>query len=200
MITIPFVIVLIVFAVYQGKWIRKNNVKLYVMFTALSIISFLTRTKIPITEPFTQGYLGLSFLYVVMIAGAIENKSSIRKSILGVRREYSIIGFILISSHSLKYLSEFLLGDIRFEWFGVIPYVIMIPLFITSFMVIRRKLTLSTWKYIQKYAYVVYILIFIHLIVVAELPNLAVYILLFTPYILLKSIKEIKKYKNRNIL
>lgn len=198
MITIPFIIVFSVLAFFQGKFIRKHNVVLYILFTILSIGSFITRYKIPFTEPFNQGYIGLSFLYIVMMAGALNDSSSLRKKLMGVRREYSIIGFILITPHGLKYLIEFLQGDIRFEWLGVIPYVIMIPLFITSFMIIRKRFTFQTWKNIQKFAYLVYILIFIHLIIVAEIPNLAVYIVLFVPYIILKLVKEFKRYKLKN--
>jgi DMSO/TMAO reductase YedYZ heme-binding membrane subunit len=195
MIAIIFVIVFTVAAVFQGKFIRKHNTKLYALFTILSIAAFITRYNLPITEPFVQGYLGFSFLYIVMVAGALKKGSTLRKKLMGVRREYSIIGFIIMSSHGLKYLIEFLRGDIRFEWLGVIPYVIMIPLFITSFMFVRKKFTIQTWKKIQQFAYIVYIFIFVHLIIVAELPNLAVYIVLFVPYIVIKPVKEFKKHQ-----
>jgi DMSO/TMAO reductase YedYZ heme-binding membrane subunit len=196
MITIPFIIILTILAVYQGKNIRKHNIKIYIAATIITIIAFLLRYKVPITEPLTQGYLGFSFLYIVMFAGALKNKSPLNKKLMGVRREYSIIGFILLSTHSLKYIIEFLKGDIRFEWFGVIPYAIMLPLFITSFMVFRKKFTFTTWKKIQQFAYIAYILIFVHLIIVAEVPNLIVYIILFTPYIILKLYKEIHIFKS----
>ncbi len=198
MITIPFIIVFALLAVYQGRFIRKHNTKLYIIATVLSVVTFVLRYKVPITEPFTQGYLGLAFLYLVMLAGALQDKSMLRKKIIGVRREYSIIGFIFVSPHGLKYLLEFLMGDRGFEWLGVIPYVIMIPLFITSFMIVRKKFTFKNWKKIQTFAYIVYILIFIHLLLVAEMPNLLVYIVIFTPYIGMKLYKEIIKYKKKD--
>lgn len=192
MIVIPFVIILTALAYFRGSFIRKHNVKLYLALTLIAVFTFITRYRIPITEPFTQGYLGLSFLYLVMITGALNSRFKISKKLLGVRKEYSIIGFVLVSPHGLKYLLEFLKGDIKFEWFGILPYVIMIPLFITSFMVIRKKMSPVFWKNLQKNAYIVYLLIFVHLILVAELPNLAVYIVLFVPYITLKIVKEYK--------
>ena len=198
MITIPFIIILLVLAIYLGKSIRKHNLKLYIGATILSIVVFILRYKAPVTEPFNQGYLGLAFLYLVMITGALKNKSNLNKKLVSVRREYSIIGFIFITPHGLKYLIEFLNGVRAFEWLGVIPYVIMIPLFITSFMVIRKKFTFSTWKKLQRFAYIAYNLIFVHLIIVAEMPNLAVYIVLFTPYIILKLKKEYMIYKTKN--
>jgi len=194
MITVPFIIVLTVLAVNFGKLIRKQNVKLYIGFFVLAVLSFILRYKLPFTEPINQGYLGFSFLYIVMFTGALKKKSKLRIKFMSIRREYSIIGFILLTPHSLKYLFEFFNKEIRFEWFGVIPYLIMLPLFITSFMVIRKRMTQRTWVNIQRYAYIAYILIFIHLIIVAEFPNLAVYIVLFVPYIILKLFIEITSY------
>lgn len=197
MITIPFIVVLTIIAYFKGNVIRKHNTKFYIGAVVFGIITFILRYKLPITEPFTQGYLGLSFLYIVMMNGALKKGSSLYKKMMGVRREYSIIGFIFVTPHGLKYLIEFLQNTRSFEWLGVIPYVIMIPLFITSFVAIRRKMKNATWKKLQQFAYIVYILIFVHLILVAKMPNLLVYFVLFVPYIVLKLHKEIKLFRTK---
>lgn len=193
MITIPFILVFGLLGYKFGNKIRKHNKKIYITVTILALLIFVMRDKFKFAEPFIQGYLGLSFLYIVMFTGALKDKSKLSKKFMGIRREYSIIGFIFLSAHALNYVLQFLSGDIRFEWFGVIPYVIMLPLFITSFMIFRKKFTYTAWKKLQSFAYIAYILIFVHLIIVAEMPNLAVYIVLFVPYIVLKLMKEIKK-------
>ena len=198
MIVVVFVILLSLGAVYYSKFIRKHNLKIYIGVTILSILIFLQRDKMPISEPFVQGYLGLAFLYIVMITGILKNKSKLKISFMSIRREYSIIGFIFLTPHALKYLIEYFNGEVRFEWFGVIPFAIMVPLFITSFMVIRKKFTFRTWKRIQRYSYIAYILIFIHLLLVAEMPSLLVYLVLFTPYIIMKPIIEYKKIVSKN--
>lgn len=196
MITIPFALLLTAFAYFKGNVVRKHNVIFYIGAIILATITFLLRYKVKITEPFTQGYLGLAFLYIVMMTGALKKKSTLYKKLMGVRREYSIIGFIFVSFHGLKYLIEFLQNARHFEWLGVIPYVIMLPLFITSFMVVRRKFTFTTWKKIQQFAYIAYILIFVHLIIVASnVQNFIVYFVLFVPYIVLKLHKEFKLRK-----
>lgn len=195
MITIPFIVILTVLAYFKGKFIRKHNLKLYIGATILAVIAFILRYKVPVTEPFTQGYLGFSFLFIVMFQGALQNKSNLYKKLAGVRREYSIIGFILLTTHSSKYLIEFLKGEIRFEWLGVIPFTIMLPLFIMSFMIVRKKFTFPVWKKIQRFAYIAYIFIFVHLIIVSELPNLLVYLILFIPYIILKLLKEYHSFR-----
>jgi len=198
MITILFVLLLTAFAYYKGNVVRKHNIKFYIGAVILAAIAFILRYKVKITEPFTQGYLGLAFLYIVMVTGALKNKSTLYKKLMGVRREYSIIGFIFVSFHGLKYLIEYLDKARDLEWLGVIPYVIMLPLFITSFMVVRRKFTFTTWKKIQQFAYIAYILIFVHLILVASnITNFIVYFVLFVPYIILKLYKEYKRIKQK---
>ena len=198
MITLPLAIIFVLLAVYASKFIRKNNIKLYIGFTIVTTIAFLLDGKFPLSEPFTQGYLGLSLLYVVMLTGALKKKSKLHIKLMSVRREYSILGFIILSAHATKYLLEWIQGDIRFEWLGVIPFVIMIPLFITSFMVIRKKFTYTTWKKIQSFAYIVYILMFVHLILVYTTKiNLIVFILMFSVYFVLKTKKELTLYLDK---
>ena len=199
MITLAFIIIFIILALNFDKGIRKNRIILYIIATILATVALMFNGKHPITEPFNQGYLGLGLLYIVMITGVLKNKTKLHKKLLGVRREYSIIGFIFVSSHAFKYLLEFLTGDISLDWYGTIAYVIMIPLFIMSFKLIRNKFKYKLWKNIQKLAYITYFLMFLHLVLEAKMPNLILYIVLFVPYIILKIIKEYKSYKlNKN--
>ncbi len=199
MIVVPFVIIFTLLAFYQGKFIRKHNVKFYIGASILSVIAFLIADKVKIVEPFIQGYFGLSLLYIVMVTGALNKKSKLSSKLAGVRREYSIIGFILLTPHSLNYFIEFLSDITKIqEWLGIVAYAIMVPLFITSFMVFRKKFTFKGWKKLQRWAYLSYILIFLHLILVAKMPNLVIYIVLFTPYIYFKIVKELKIYKKKN--
>ncbi|KFZ26672.1 MAG: Sulfoxide reductase heme-binding subunit YedZ [Candidatus Izimaplasma bacterium HR2] len=198
MIVVIFVALLTLLAVYKGKWVRNQNLKLYIGATVLAIIAFLLEDKVKIFEPFVQGFLGLSFFYIVMMTGALKKKSKLRIKFAGIRREYSILGFIFITPHALKYFVEYLNGEIALEWWGVATYLVMLPLFITSFMVIRKKMSRNAWVYLQKLAYVSYITLFIHLILNASnTPNLVVYLLLFVPYISMKIYREILEYTSK---
>lgn len=198
MIVVIFVALLTLLAVYKGKWVRNQNLKLYIGATVLAIIAFLLEDKVKLFEPFVQGFLGLSFFYIVMMTGALKKKSKLRIKFAGIRREYSILGFILITPHALKYFVEYLDGEIALEWWGVATYLVMLPLFITSFMVIRKKMSRNAWVYIQKLAYVSYITLFIHLILNASNPiNLVVYLALFVPYISMKIYRETLEYTSK---
>ena len=183
MIVLAFLIILTILAFFADKFIRKHNVKIYIVATIISILAFILQDK-AFTTPIMQGFLGLSFFYIVMITGAIDKKYKIKAKFLGLRREYSIIGFIVIAPHALKYTLQGLNGTIALEWFGM-----------TSFLKIRRKMKAKTWNSIQSAAYIIYILLFIHLILNYTLKiNLILYLVIFIFYFVMKMIYEIKKY------
>ncbi len=197
MIVIPFLIVFVLLAIYKGQWVRKHNVKLYIIAVVLAIVTYFMIDKVKIVEPFIQGYLGLSLLYIVMFTGALKDKSKLKIKFVSVRREYSILGFIFISTHGIRYYLEYFGNSPAIErLLGVVAFLIMVPLFVTSFMKIRKKMSRKSWVNLQRLAYVVYVLIFIHILLMASMPNLLVYIVLFVPYFILKVTKEVKKYKS----
>lgn len=197
MITLPIIILLLLGAVYKSTYIRKHNVTIYLIATIITIVGFFF-LKVPILTPLRQGAIGFATFYVVMLAGALPTKHKLRIAIMKVRMEYSIIGFLLISPHAMYYFIEYLTGEIAIPILGIIAYGIMIPLFITSFKIVRKKMTPSGWKSLQRFAYIVYIGLFVHLILQAEMPNLAVYILLFGFYIPAKLYYELKQYQRKH--
>lgn len=195
MIVLVFLILLTVLAYFAGKFIRKHNVKIYMVAAIVSVLAFIFKDK-AFTTPIMQGFLGLSFFYIVMITGAIDKKYKIKAKFSGLRREYSIIGFIVITPHALNYMLQGLNGTIDLEWFGIISFVLMIPLFVTSFLTIRKKMKAKTWNLIQSAAYIIYLLLFVHLILnYTQKINLILYLVIFIFYFVMKAIYEIKKYK-----
>jgi DMSO/TMAO reductase YedYZ heme-binding membrane subunit len=193
MIALIFVVLLGIAGLFFGKFIRKYRFILYIVMTVLSIVSFVFQ-DITITTPIMQGFLGLSLFYIVMLTGALKSKSRLRNQWVGVRREYSILGFIAIAPHALKYTLQWLTGERTFVIFGSIAFFLMIPLFITSFVSIRKKMKAKTWNLIQSAAYLIYLALFIHLILnYTKIINLVLYLVLFVTYIVMKTIYEVKK-------
>lgn len=138
------------------------------------------------------GILGYSFFLTVMLVGVFPNKSIISRSVKRNRGVFSILGFILISPHAFGHIFG-LTGDINL-W-GVAAYVIMVPLTITSFRVIRKEIDPKDWFKIHKAAYAVYLLLFVHLLFVAyETEDKVIYAVLLALYINNKLIKELKKW------
>lgn len=167
---------------------------------ALLVIAALATafSEFPLFKPFYQGFVGLALFYVVMITGALSLKTNLRKKLNGVRKEYSIYGFIALSPHALKFVWAWIQGTETFEWWGVLSFAIMIPLFVTSFYIIRKKMTPKGWKQLQSLAYLSYGLLFIHLIMrYTETVNLVVYLAMFVPYIGLKLHYEWNKLRSK---
>ena len=199
MISLIFILLFIFVAYKYTSFIRNKSISLFTGIAILSTIAFLI-PDMPIFKPFIQGYLGFAFLYVVMMTGALPKKSKIRIKLMQVRKEYSILGFIAITPHALNYLWQYIEGSIALPIYGVIAYVIMIPLFITSFSLIRKMFKFKTWKNIQRFAYIVYVLIIIHLLVnstTIEKINIILYVVLFIIYFIMKSIYVFSLYKKK---
>ena len=187
----PIVIsILMALAYYLAPQILKYRKQLYVgvWFVLAAIIAL--RGK-PFVTPFEKGIVGFAFFYVVMITGALNPSWKLRKKLRSVRAPYSILGFVLLMSHPLNYVAEVLSKQRDIPYFGVAAFLIMVPLFITSYMAIRKKMKAQTWVKLQRWAYPVYALMLIHLLVNASSPqNRIVAILLFVPYIGMKVHKE----------
>ena len=187
----PIIIgLLMVLAYYFAPQILKYRKQLYmgVWFVLAAIIAL--RGK-PFVTPFVKGFVGFAFFYVVMITGALNPSWKLTKKLRSVRAPYSILGFVLLMSHPLNYVVEVLSKQRDIPYFGVAAFLIMVPLFITSYMAIRKKMKAQTWVKLQRWAYPVCALMLIHLLVNASSPqNRIVAILLFVPYIGLKIHKE----------
>lgn len=194
MIVVVFLVLLTLLALYASPFVRKHNVKIYIIATIVSVLVYIMKDK-AFAAPFIQGFLGLSFFYIVMMAGALPKKNQLRKKFMGIRREYSITGFIVVMPHAVLYILEWIDGTTPIEWFGFIAFVIMVPLFITSFQKIRKMMKFKNWRLLQSTAYIVYILLFIHLILnYTKTINLVLYLVMFTAYFALKGYYEYSKY------
>lgn len=137
-----------------------------------------------------KGIIGYGFIVVVMFVGVLPNKWTLTRNIKMNRGIYSILAFILISPHAMLRVFG-IIGSINL--FGIAAYVIMIPLTIVSFKIIRKEIEPKDWLNIQKAAYGIYVVLFIHLIYVAGYPDKIVYAVLLTLYVNNKLIKEFRR-------
>lgn len=136
------------------------------------------------------GLLGYSFLFVVMMVGVLPNKLTLTRNIKRNRGMFSILAFIFISSHAyMNLFTEF--GVLNL--YGLAAYMIMVPLTLISFRIVRKEIPPKDWFRIQKAAYVIYGILFIHIFLVSANENKIVYAVFAALYINNKLIKEFKK-------
>lgn len=109
---------------------------------------------------FNSGQVALSLLILVMLTGAFHKTSKIRKTLELARGEIAVIAFILLIPHALKNSNLALSG---YNPTGIIAYIIIIPLVITTFMFIRKRMKPKDWKNLHRLSYIAYLMIYIHM-------------------------------------
>lgn len=144
-----------------------------------------------------EGHLGLSFFIIVIFLGVLSKNHRIKKQLTSIRGELALFGFLLLIPHGLYRLNLVLTG---YQFTGLIAMILFIPLMITSFITIRKKMKPKKWKQLHKLAYVAYMLIYIHLGFIMSINpnnpfiriqwNAYLYHVLFLIYVILKVIPK----------
>ncbi|MDR1602869.1 MAG: ferric reductase-like transmembrane domain-containing protein, partial [Tannerella sp.] len=134
-----------------------------------------------------MGTLGFPLLVIIMYIGALNPKNPHVKKLLGIRKELSVLSGFPILTHSLirvtnnfpnalkfftdnegymastKVTSELGAGITNFSFvLGILMLAIFLPLWVTSFNSIHKRLGNVKWKKFQKWSYVLYATLFIH--------------------------------------
>ena len=151
------------------------------LLTAASVIIMQSGVSIPsrfvreyIIGIFSRGALGVGFWAVVMWAGALPNGSYPIKKLMPIRGELSIIAAILTLSHIItfgwQYIANFMKGRTGSDFavtsiVCIVMVLIMVPLTVMSFKAVRKRMNAKTWKKIQRFAYLFYALIYVHIMV-----------------------------------
>lgn len=150
-------------------------------FTGLPVLGQLLRDYIH------MGTFGHPLLIVIMYMGALDTKIPWVKRLMSIRKELSIISGFPVLTHSLirvagsfpnslKYFTahdEFVAsGRVVNEFgaglsntslvLGIVLLALFIPLWITSFDGVHRSMGGERWKKLQRWAYLMYAVMFIH--------------------------------------
>ena len=179
----------IIILAYKFRDMFKKAYIYYLIGLVLSSLSLFFYDSV-YSELIITGIIGYSFLFVVMISGVLPKKWVLTRNLKRNRGMFSILSFIFISPHAISHALG-LVGGVSI--FGIAAYILMVPLTIISFQIIRKEMDNVEWIKIQKAAYVIYLSLFIHLLVVADWENKLIYGVLFTLYINNKLIKEFRK-------
>ena len=155
----------------------------------IEVFSF---NRLPVLGEIIRDYIHVGafahpILIIIMYVGALDPKVPAVKKLLSIRKEISILSGFPILTHSLvrvtnnfpralKYFtnnaeymenarvtSELGLEISNFSFvLGIVLLVIFIPLWITSFDSVHKRMGRAKWKKLQKWSYVLYALLFIH--------------------------------------
>ncbi|MDR0370458.1 MAG: ferric reductase-like transmembrane domain-containing protein [Prevotellaceae bacterium] len=134
-----------------------------------------------------MGTFGHPLLIIIMYIGALDPKKIFVKKLMSIRKELSIIVGFPVLTHSLirvtnnfpnsvkfftnnadylqntKVVNELGAGISNFSFIlGIVMLAIFLPLWVTSFSSVHRRMGNKKWKKLQKWSYVLYATLFIH--------------------------------------
>lgn len=140
-----------------------------------------------------SGHVSLSLFLLVIFTGVLKKKTVIRLPLDLVRGEIAIMAFILLIPHAFYRIDLALSG---YNTTGLIANILFIPLVLTSFVFIRKRMKPHYWRRLHQLSYVTYGMIYLHLAFIISInPNnpfiifsrySIIYHLLLVLYILLR--------------
>ena len=121
-----------------------------------------------------RGVLAGSLFIWVMLAPVLPKSFSGRKTIYLLRGEMAICASLITLAHNLafggKYFGALFLGqghislmELHAAIVSCLMILLLIPLTITSFQTVRRKMQAKTWKRLQNWSYLFYLLLYLHI-------------------------------------
>ncbi|WP_249028991.1 hypothetical protein [Tannockella kyphosi] len=181
----------------------------YVYYSSLYLDSSLIKTILSILcAPFVFGSFTTALFVVVMYLGISNKDARFTKIAMPIRSELSIIACITTFVHNISmvfYIHHYGLNNMEFRFAALISLVLillLLPLFLTSFHCVKTRLKGKTWKRIQSLAYLFYVLLYVHVLIVSipsacngqvrSIINIIIYSIVFLYYFQAK-IKMITK-------
>lgn len=166
---------------------------------------------------FQRGVFSTTTFVIVMMVGVFTKPNKWSKSMMSIRGEISIIGSIFVICHNVLYGIVYFpslfkhpeLMSIQNKIAAILTLVLLvllIPLFVTSFKSIRKKMNAKKWKKLQRLAYPFFMIIYVHVMVLysvspsAHILDIALYSVVFLGYAALRIRKAIIKSGERKKL
>ena len=166
---------------FFGKAVKKKPAVLYGICILLSLVSIFYPREggLPFLDFFfkkimQRGVLAGSLFIWVMLAPVLPKSFSGRKTIYLLRGEIAICASLITLAHNLafggKYFGALFLGhghislmELHAAIVSCLMILLLIPLTITSFQAVRRKMQAKTWKRLQNWSYLFYLLLYLHI-------------------------------------
>ncbi len=117
--------------------------------------------------------LPLALFTIVMFIGAFSKSSWVGKKLRPIRAELSIIACLLCLGHVCQYLTPYLSRALEGSMSASMAtsfaismglLVLLVVLGITSFGFVKKHMSTALWKNVQRFAYLFFGLIYLHLI------------------------------------
>ena len=181
MIVILTLLCSLAFFHFFGKAVKKKPAVLYGICILLSLVSIFYPREggLPFLDFFfkkimQRGILAGTLFIWVMLAPVLPKRFSGRKTIYLLRGEMAICASLITLAHNLafggKYFGALFFGqghislmELHAAIVSCLMILLLIPLTITSFQTVRRKMQGKSWKKLQNWSYLFYLLLYLHI-------------------------------------
>ena len=203
------------------KQIRRRPVFFYLFFVLLSLLSIFLPKQLTVpplaylvNRLLRRGVLAGAMFLWVMYAIVLPAKSRLQRVMMSLRAQIAIAASILTLSHNIAYGQHYFVllftnaGKLKsYELiaacFSLAMILLLLPLTVTSFQVVRRKMNAKRWKQLQRLSYLFYGLLYLHICFIYTgglrkgkseyLVQFALYTLLYGIYLMLRLTKAFLK-------
>ena len=203
------------------KQIRRRPFFFYLFFVLLSLLSIFLPKQLTIpplayliNRLLRRGVLAGALFLWVMYAIVLPQKSRLQRVMMTLRAQIAIAASILTLSHNIAYGQHYFVllftnaGKLKsYELiaacFSLAMILLLLPLTVTSFQVVRRKMNAKRWKQLQRLSYLFYGLLYLHICFIYTgglrkgkseyLVQFALYTLLYGIYLMLRLTKAFLK-------
>ena len=200
----------IAFAWFGAPLIKRHAGAFYLLASAISLGIVFVRNNSVLWNIFVNCAFATALFAVVMYMAVLPRGGRAVKRLLPIRAELSIIASILTLGHNVAYGKAYFLRLERLEGAllcaaicSVVLMALMLPLMVTSFTKVRKKMKAKAWKRLQRLAYGFYGLTYIHAMLLAVhflkagkgeyILNILLYSAVFLPYGILRLRKALAK-------
>jgi len=167
------------------SWLLRNQIKrhpgVFYGLAALLEVAYIAGTYLGLPDFIWQPLflliqkctLATALFIVVMYVGVLPKGSKHYLWLKGIRAELSILACILCLGHMVMCLIPYLprilsgtgiKGNVLFSFvLAIALFVLVLVLGITSFNSVKKRMSTATWVKVQKWAYLFYALLYVHL-------------------------------------
>ena len=198
-----------IFYYLTANLIKKYSVGFYIGFYVVIVLMVLLYSKgyyqeLPeggkfFADLFQRGVISTSTFIIVMYLGTVTKHNGFSRRLMQVRGEISIIGCLMALTHNILFGITYFVAFFKNPEFmniqtkiatilTLILIALMIPLFITSFKGVRKKMNGKTWKNVQRLAYpfYVHVMVLFSLDVEKHKISIIAYTLVYVAYAVLR--------------
>ena len=208
---------------FFDRQIKKYSILLYFSSMLLSLIGIFIPKDIGISalnyffnDLLKKGVIAGALFILVMYAIIFPFSKAFRSKLMKLRAELAITASLFTIVHNIVYGRKYFIllftniGKLKsYEVFAAILSLLMIslliPLTITSFMSIRKKMEAKKWKKLQRFSYIFYALLYFHIVLLFSgrilqaktkyIIDFIIYTLIFALYLILRLNNYIKQNK-----